>query len=93
MNFPLLKPDRCLLWITLHPDAAAPERRAALDAALRLCHRHPLDTTASAELVIVQTEAFQMHSETVRAALGPGDTIHQIAVRDGGRLAVTVFKA
>jgi hypothetical protein len=91
MNFPPLKPDRCLLWITLRPDPTAPARRTALGAALAPCHPHPLDRTASAELIIVQTAAFNAHIEAVRAALGDGDTIHQIVARDG-RLAVMVLE-
>jgi hypothetical protein len=90
MTFPPIKPDRCLLWITLHPDDTARTRYAALLDALRPCRLHPLDTTASAELVIVEESALKEHLDTVRAALGENDMIHRIS-KTGDRLYVNVI--
>lgn len=90
MTFPPIKPDRCLLWITLHPDDNVATRYAALKAALKPCRLHPLDTTASAELVIVEAEALNTHMAAVRDALGPADMIHRIT-GSGGRLQVSVI--
>ncbi len=90
MHFPPIRPDRCLLWITLRQDETVRERYAVLRAVLRECRLHPLDTTAGAELVIVEEAALEARLEAVRAALGAGDMIHRIASRDG-RLLVSVI--
>ena len=92
MIFPPINADRCLLWITLARDETAVERYAALRAALKSCRLHPLDTTPSAELVIVKATALDAHLDMVRAALGPDDMLHRIDQR-GGRLQVTVIAA
>ena len=92
MTFPPIKPDRCVLWITLHADGAAPERFAALEAVLKTCRLHPLDMTASAELVIVDEAALRAQLDAVRAALGPGDRLHLISAQ-GDRLNVEVIAA
>lgn len=92
MRFPPIKPDRALLWITLAPDASAAERSAALRTVLKQCRLHPLDTTPSAELVIVEEAAFRAHQDAICATLGPADRLHLIA-RAGDRLAVEVFTA
>lgn len=89
MTFPPLKADRCLLWISLQEDDTVQTRYAALRAVLKHCRLHPLDTTAGAELVIVEAAAFDAHITQIRAALGEGDMIHKISAR-GDRLAVTV---
>jgi hypothetical protein len=90
MTFAPLKADRCLLWISLREDTTVSERYAALRAALKPCRLHPLDTTAGAELVIVEEAAFDAQADAIRAALGPGDMLHKIAGA-GGRLVVTVI--
>lgn len=90
MTFPPLKADRCLLWISLHPDDTVQARYENLRAALKPCRLHPLDTTASAELVIVEKAALEEHLATVRAALGPDDILHKITTI-GDRLYVNVI--
>lgn len=92
MHFPPIRTGRCLLWITLHPDETVRARDAALRAVLRECRLHPLDTTAGAELVIVEEAALEAHLDAVRAALGAGDMIHRITGR-GDRLLVSVIAA
>lgn len=90
MHFPPIRPDRCLLWITLRQDETVRARYAALRTVLRECRLHPLDTTAGAELVIVEEAALEPRLGAIRAALGAGDMIHRIACRDG-RLLVSVI--
>ncbi len=90
MRFPPIKSGRAVLWITLHPDATAGERYAALHAVLKTCRMHPLDTTGASELVIVEEAALREQIGAVRAALGAGDMLHLIA-RQGERLAVEVI--
>ncbi|MFC1960456.1 hypothetical protein ACFLYO_07075 [Chloroflexota bacterium] len=51
---------------------------------------HPLDTTASAELVIVEKAALDEHLAAVRAILGPEDMLHKITTI-GDRLYVNVI--
>ncbi|NLE53214.1 MAG: hypothetical protein GX613_17595 [Chloroflexi bacterium] len=92
MTFPPIKPDRCVLWITLHADGAAPERFAALEAVLKTCRLHPLDMTASAELVIVEEAAVRAQLDALRGALGPGDRLHLISAQ-ADRLSVEVIAA
>ena len=92
MRYPPIKADRALLWITLHPDADVSERYAALYALLKTCRLHPLDTTASAELVIVEEAAFRARLEDVRRALGEQDVLHLIT-QQGARLAVETVEA
>ena len=89
MTFPPIKADRCLLWITLRSDDTAAARYTALRAVLKSCRLHPLDTTASAELVIVEEAAFEANRAAVVAALGEGDMIHKIT-KTGDRLYVNV---
>lgn len=89
MTFAPLKPDRCLLWISLQDDATVQARYQALRDVLKGCRLHPLDTTAGAELVIVEEAAFDAQLPQVRAALGDGDMIHKISAH-GERLSVTV---
>lgn len=89
MTFPPIKADRCLLWISLRADDTVRERYAALRAELKACRLHPLDTTASAELVIVEEAAFEAHRAEVLAALGEGDVLHKIS-KVGDRLYVNV---
>jgi hypothetical protein len=90
MTFPPIKADRCLLWITLHPDADVKTRYAALRAVLKQCHLHPLDTTPTAEVVIVEEAALDAHLAEVRAVLGEHDMLHKITKR-GDRLYVNVI--
>ena len=90
MTFPPIKADRCLLWISLRPDATVRDRYAALRAVLKDCRLHPLDTTASAELVIVEEAAFDAHRAEVLAVLGAGDVLHKIG-KTGDRLVVNVI--
>lgn len=90
LTFPPIKADRCLLWITLVPDETARERYAALRAVLKMCRLHPLDTTAASEIVIVEAAAFNARADEVRAALGPGDMLHQVT-KVGDRLYVQVI--
>lgn len=78
------------MWITLHPDDAARERYAALRAVLKNCRLHPVDTTGSSELVIVEEAALREHLGALRAALGAGDMLHLIAC-GGARLSVEVI--
>ena len=92
MRYPPLKADRALLWITLHPDEHVGERYAALRALLKTCRIHPLDTTASAELVIVEEAAFRAHVEEIRRTLGEQDMLHLVTQRDG-RLVVETVEA
>ncbi len=90
MSFPPIKPDRCLLWITLHVDDTVHDRYAALCAVLKGCRLHPLDTTGASELVIVAEAAFRAHIGEVRATLGAGDMLHLVA-QVKGRLQVQVI--
>lgn len=90
MRFPPIKSGRALLWITLHPDEAASERYTALRAVLKNCRIHPLDTTGTSEVVIVEEEALREQVSAVRATLGAGDMLHLIA-RQGERLSVEVI--
>jgi hypothetical protein len=90
MTFPPIKADRCLLWISLRPDETVRKRYAALRAVLKACRLHPLDTTASAELVIVEEAAFDARRAEVLAALGEGDQLHKIGKADD-RLVVHVI--
>ena len=90
MTFPPIKADRCLLWISLRPDETVQERYATLRAVLKNCRLHPMDTTASAELVIVEEAAFDAHRAEVLAALGENDVLHKIGKR-GDRLVVDVI--
>ncbi len=92
LTFPPIKADRCLLWIALHPDDGVRERFAALEAALKTCRLHPLDMTASAEIVIVDKAAIRAQLDAVRAALGPGDRLHLVSAQ-GDRLSVEVIAA
>jgi len=92
MRFPPIKADRALLCIMLAPDATAADRYRALHDILRACRLHPLDTTTSAVLVIVEEAAFRARLDAVRAALGPDDALHLIAA-EGGRLAVEAITA
>lgn len=91
MRFPPMKSDRGLLWITLYPDETVAARYAALRAVLKECHLHPVDTTAAAEIVIVEEAAFQERLDAVRAALGPGDVLHLVTAVTGERLVVEVI--
>ncbi len=90
MRFPPIKSDRALLWITLVADDTVMARAAALRATLKSCRLHPLDTTGSAELVIVDPVLIREHRAAVRATLGDGDMLHLI-VRVGERLTVEVI--
>lgn len=90
MTFPPLKPDRALLWITLVPDDSVRARYEALRAILKQCRLHVQDTTASAQLVIVEEAALRAHEDAIRAALGPGDMLHLITA-SGDRLRVSVI--
>ncbi len=90
MRFPPIKSDRALLWITLVADDTVMERAAALRAALKPCRLHPLDTTGSAELAVVDPVLIREHSAAVRATLGDGDMLHLIT-RVGERLTVEVI--
>ncbi len=90
MRYPPIKADRALLWITLHPDTGVKERYAALRALLKTCRLHPLDTTASAELVIVEEAAFRARMDEVRRLLSAQDTLHLITQRDGRLVIETV---
>ncbi len=92
MRYPPIKTDRALLWVMLHPDERAGERYAALHAVLKACRLHPLDTTASAELVIVEEVAFRAHIEKVRLVLGEQDVLHLVTLQ-GGRLTVETIEA
>ena len=92
MTFAPIKADRCLLWISLREDATVTERYAALREVLKGCRLHPLDTTAGAELVIVEEAAFDAQIAAVRAALGEGDMLHKISA-SGDRLTVSVTAA
>ncbi len=91
MTFPPIKPDRCLLWISLHEDEGVKARYAALREVLRGCRLHPLDTTAGGELVIVDAAAFEARLAEVQAALGAGDMLHRISSTGSGRLTVDVI--
>lgn len=91
MRLPPIKPDRCLLWITLRADGTVQARYAALRAVLKTCRLHPLDTTAAAELVIVEEAALRVRLAEVRATLAEGDTLHLIT-HSGGRLVVEVIE-
>ncbi len=86
-RFPPIKSGRALLWITLQQDSTAADRFHALQMVLRACHLHPLDTTPSSVLVIVEEAAFRAHLDAVRTTLGPNDALHLIGA-EGGRLAV-----
>ncbi len=90
MPFPPIRPGRCLLWITLRQDETVRDRYMALRAVLRECRLHPLDTTAGAELVIVEEAALEARLGAIRDALGDGDIIHCIACRND-RLLVSVI--
>ncbi|MBN1967569.1 MAG: hypothetical protein JW910_23135 [Anaerolineae bacterium] len=90
MSFPPLKPGRALLWITLAPDATVRDRYLALRAVLKQCRLHPQDTTASAQLVIVEEAAFREQQAAAQAALGPADRLHLVTAA-GERLRVTVI--
>ncbi len=90
MRFPPIKPDRALLWITLRPDDTVIERYAALRALLKDCRMHPLDTTAAAEVLIVDTTALHEHLAAIRDVLGAGDMLHLVTAV-GDRLAVEVI--
>lgn len=90
MRFPPIKNDRALLWITLVADDTAAERATALRAVLKQCRLHPLDTTGSAELVIVDPALVREQIAAVCAALGDGDMLHLIT-RMGDRLSVEVI--
>ncbi len=90
MNFPPIKADRCLLWVTLAPGDDVRSRYETLRAVLRQCRLHPLDMTASSELVIVEEAAFRQHLDEVRAVLHAGDMLHLIS-RIGERLTVEVI--
>ncbi len=92
MLFPPLKADRALLWITLQSDAGAPERYAALRAILKACRLHPLDSTPTAALVIVDEAAFRQRLDAARAVLGPYDALH-LVTQAGGRLSVLAIGA
>ena len=92
MRYPPLKADRALLWITLHPDEGVSERYAALHALLKTCRLHPLDTTACAELVIVEEAAFRSQMEAIRRTLGAQDVLHLI-FQQGARLVVETVEA
>ncbi len=92
MRYPPIKADRALLWLTLHPDEHVQERYAALRAVLKKCRLHPLDTTASAELVIVEEAAFRAHQEEARRALGAHDVLH-LVTKQGERLVVETLEA
>ncbi len=90
MTFPPIKPDRCLVWISLRPDDTVQARYAALRAVLKTCRLHPLDTTATAELVIVEEAAFETRRADILAVLGEGDVLHKIG-KAGERLIVDVL--
>lgn len=92
MTFAPIKADRCLLWISLRPDETVHARYTALRAVLKQCRLHPLDTTADAELVIVEEAALREHLAEVQAALGEGDMLHKIT-KAGERLYVNVIAA
>ncbi len=92
MRYPPIKADRALLWITLHPDEHVGERYAVLRALLKQCRLHPLDTTATAELVIVEETTFRAHIEEVRRALGERDMLH-LVTKQGERLVVETVEA
>ncbi len=91
MQFPPMKADRCLLWITLHPDERVAARYAALRAVLKECRLHPVDTTAAAEIVIVEEAALRERLDAVRSALGAEDVLHLVTTLSGGRLVVEVI--
>jgi hypothetical protein len=91
MRFPPMKTGRSLLWITLRPDEAVTTRYAALRVVLKECRLHPVDTTAAAEIVIVEEAAFRAHLDAVRAALGAGDMLHLVTTTAGERLVVEVI--
>ncbi len=91
MRFPPMKADRGLLWIALHPDETVAARYAALRAVLKECRLHPVDTTAAAEIVIVEEAALRERLEAVRAALGVGDILHLVTTAPGERLVVEVI--
>ncbi len=90
MNFPPIKSDRCLLWITLRPDETVRARYEVLRAVLKQCRLHPLDTTAVSEIVIVEEAAFRARLDDVRATLDDGDMLHMVS-RTGDRLQVTAI--
>lgn len=90
MRFPPIKSDRALLWITLVANDTVAERATALRTVLKQCRLHPLDTTGSAELVIVDPVLIREQIMAVRAVLGDGDMLHLI-VRVGDRLTVEVI--
>jgi hypothetical protein len=91
MRFPPIKPDRCLLWITLRSDETVTSRYAALRTVLKLCRLHPVDTTPTAEIVIVEEAAFRARLDHVRAVLGAGDMLHLVTTA-GERLVVEVIE-
>ncbi len=90
MTYPPIRPDRCLLWITLRPDATAKARYQALQAVLKQCRLHPMDTTACSQVVVVEEAALQAHLDAARATLGEGDMLHRVRIMQG-RLQVTVI--
>jgi hypothetical protein len=91
VRFPPMKSDRGLLWITLHPDETVAARYAALRAVLKECRLHPVDTTAAAEIVIVEEAALRERLDAVRATLGSGDVLHLVTSAPGERLVVEVI--
>jgi hypothetical protein len=90
MTFPPIRPNRCLLWITLHPDETVRARYEALRAVLNACRLHPLDTTPVSQVVIVEEAAIRPRMEDIRALLGPNDMLHMVTTV-GERLRVTVI--
>ncbi len=80
MTYPPIRPDRCLLWITLRPDATAKARYQALQAVLKQCRLHPMDTTACSQVVVVEEAALQAHLDAARATLGEGDMLHRVRI-------------
>lgn len=92
LTFPPIKADRCLLWIALHPDDGARERFAALEAVLKTCRLHPLDSAASFEVVVVDEAAIRAQLGAVRSALAPGDRLHLVSAQ-GDRLSIEVIAA
>lgn len=90
MIFPPIKPDRAVLWISLQDDEGAKTRFSRLREVLKGCRLHPLDTTGSAVIVIVGTDAFAAQRAIIEDLLGPGDLLHLIT-NAYGRLSVEVI--